>query len=185
MHTTIVVTRALALFLFVAVGSAYGQASPEDVLASLPPPTADGLSSLPLVSPSIEGLARRPGLQAAAWDLPKEFHQARIESQRRQAREETIRIIQKLASDHKQDLAVVLINQKRITGRVLAASASEFKLRARLNHQETTIRYDQIAEWRVVPTAGAQAAQTTVLVLLTIPLFPLFLLAGLAGWDGC
>jgi hypothetical protein len=185
MHTNIVVTRALALLLFVAVGSACGQTSPGDVPAAPPPATVNGLSSLPLVTPAIEDLARRPGLQTAAWDLRKDFRQARIESQRRQTLEETIRVIQKLASDHKQDLAVVLMNQKHITGRVLAASTSEFKIRARLNHQETTIRYDQIAEWRVVPAAGAQAAQTTVLVLLTIPLFPLFFLAGLAGWDGC
>src|SRR5262249_30113944 len=103
----------------------------------------------------------------------------------RRALEATTEAIQKLAAEHKQDLSVMLVNQKRITGRVLSADTTQFILRARYSHQQSTIRYSEVREWRVVPTAGSQALQNTAFVLMTIPLLPLFLLAGLAGWDGC
>jgi len=63
--------------------------------------------------------------------------------------------------------------------------SNAFTIRARYNRQQRTIRFEEVTEWPVVPSAVNQALQTTALVLLTIPLIPLAFLAGLAGWDGC
>lgn len=140
---------------------------------------------LPLESPAIVEIAALNQSQAQARDIPREIHEARAQQARRKALEATAETIQKLAVEHKQDLSVTLVSRKRITGRVLSADATQFILRARYSHQQSTVRYSEVSEWRVVPTAGNQALQNTALVLMTIPLFPLFLLAGLAGWDGC
>jgi hypothetical protein len=172
----------LAAVLFSAVGSARGQAPPGEAPSAQPAAsTPEELAALPLESPSLAEMAARPNWQS----FPRNVREAQVAAQQRRALEATVATFQKLAAEQKQDLAVTLRNHKKITGRVLSADASEFKIRARYNRQEITVRYDEVAQWRVEPTAGTQALQTTALILLTIPLFPIFLLAGLAGWDGC
>jgi len=140
---------------------------------------------LPLESPAIAEIAALSQSPPAVRDIPREIHEERAGQTRRKALEATAGTIQKLAAEHKRDLSVTLFNQKRITGRVLSADTTQFILRARYSHQQSTIRYSDVREWSVVPTAGNQALQNTALVLMTIPLLPLLLLAGLAGWDGC
>ena len=141
--------------------------------------------SLPLDSPAIAEIAHRTQPQFVSRDVPSEIREARAAHQSRESLEATADAFRELAAEHKQDLSVTLANHKRITGRVLAADGSTFTIRARYMRHESTFRYSEIIQWRVVPSAGNQALQIIALVLLTIPLISLAFLAGLAGWDGC
>ena len=170
----------LAAVLFSAVGSARGQAPPGEAPSAQPPAsTPEELAALPLESPSLAEMAARTNWQAIPRNVRENVREAQLAAQQRRALEATVATFQRLAAEQKQDLAVTLRNHKKITGRVLSADASEFKIRARYNRQEITVRYYEVAQWRVEPTAGTQALQTTALILLTIPLLPIFLLVGL------
>src|SRR5262249_32128542 len=124
-----------------------------------PAPSDQLIPPLPLESPAIAEIAALTQSPPAVRDVPREIHEARAEQTRRRALEATTEAIQKLAAEHKQDLSVMLVNQKRITGRVLSADTTQFILRARYSHHQSTIRYSEVREWRVVPTAGNQALQ--------------------------
>src|SRR5262249_6213617 len=126
-------------------------------------PCDEAIPTLPLESPAIAEIAARNRSQFEVRHIPREIQQARAEQARRKALEATTRAIQNLALEHKQYLSVVLPTHKRITGRVLSADATAFTIRARYSHQETTIRYNEMTEGNILPTAARQVLETTAL----------------------
>jgi hypothetical protein len=141
------------------------------------------LSTLPLENPGILEIAARAGPNAIARNIPREIREARAERRRREFEQDKLAFFRQMNSDRKHDLTVMLKDHKRITGRVLAADAYGFTIRARYSKQKSTIRYDEVAYWNQVPTAGEQAFEATLLILIAIPLLPLFFLGTLAGWQ--
>jgi hypothetical protein len=96
--------------------------------------------------------------------------------------------VQSAMRQHKQRVSVALQDHKRLEGFIISATPEQFVIENPSNQEEHSIRYEDVAKWRVIGSPGEQARgvwQTIGLVLLSIPLLPLMLLAGLAGWDGC
>src|SRR5262249_14204500 len=110
----------IALLTVACVPDARGSQAAEPRLT----PSDQLIPPLPLESPAIAEIAALAQSPPAVRDVAREIHEARIEKTRRRALEATTEAIQNLAAEHKQDLSVTLVNQKRITGRVLSADAT-------------------------------------------------------------
>src|ERR1700676_1674544 len=109
------------------------------------------------------------------------------QSKQAQVERERIRIVrckdfvQSAMRADKQRVSVALRDHQRLEGFIISATPEQFVIRSLSSQQEHSIRYEDVAKWRVIRSPGEQArhvGQTVGLILLAIPLLPLMLLAG-------
>jgi hypothetical protein len=168
---------------------------PHGIQAQMPyPPSADpgNRGAFPQRDP----FSPFGGRSSPQLPMPPNGSTAEWEQHRKQALAERERIllvrckgfVQFAMREDKQRVSLALKDHQRLEGFIHSATPEQFVIENPSTQQEYSVRYEEVAKWRVIRSPGAQArsnGQTIGLVLLAIPLLPFMLLAGLAGWDGC